>query len=530
VGGGLQTGDGRQLSLRFRLLLATIAIVAVSLTLSGALTAYLVQKLQTADALDQMAKNAVLLKGPIGQLDCKPTNPPKQATAKCVEAAQAPAAAEAELISAFALDPSLNVAGQRLILLDRPPRAIGGRALRRPWVIYDSANQLPLGAPVPLGQARTVAGQTVYEGTVDIGGQEYLAGAAPDSTPHVSMIIVARPQDEIAAQATGQLVTPILEAGGAGLVLAVVVTLVLSRAFTRPLRELRRATEDIAGGNYSRRVRRVGNDEVGVVGQSFNRMAEAVERARHQQRTFLANVSHELKTPLTSLIGFSQALMDGSLRTPEEKERAATILHEEAQRVLRMSQELLDLARVESGQLTLNPHPVDLGVQLHQEIEIVRQRAHSRRLSLQLVVPAALPPVHADPDRLHQILDNLLDNAVKYAPEGTTVWISAENGPGYRITTTVRNRVGVPPPDPARMFDRFYRGDSSRSSASGVGLGLAISREMAIAQQGDLRAELHADGSLSLKLDLPIAVQPPLPLETPTRGQVRLAPRPQLRA
>jgi signal transduction histidine kinase len=490
----------------------------VSLTLSGALTGYLVQKLQTADALDQMAKNAVLLKGPIGQLDCQ-----RKVGTRCVTT-------EAELINELDNNPpNVSLAGQRLILLDRPPR-VGVRNLRQPWVIYDSANQLLVGSTIPLGQERRIAGQAVREGTIQLGDRPYLAGAALTATAHVGVIILARPQDEVTAQATGQLVTPILQAGAAGLVLAVVVTLVLSRAFTRPLHELRLAAEDIAGGNYARRVRRTGRDEIGVVGQSFNRMAEAVERSRHQQRTFLANVSHELKTPLTSLIGFSQALMDGSLRTAEEKERAATILHEEAQRVLRMSQELLDLARVESGQLALNPHPVDLGVQLQQELELVRKRAESRRLALRLAVPTALPPVRADPDRLHQILDNLLDNAVKYAPEGTTVWISAENSAGPRVTTTVRNRVGVAAPDPARMFDRFYRGDPSRSSPGGVGLGLAISRELAIAQDGDLRAELGAEGSLSLKLDLPVAVQPPLSLEAPNRGPVRLAPRPQLRA
>jgi signal transduction histidine kinase len=143
-------------------------------------------------------------------------------------------------------------------------------------------------------------------------------------------------------------------------------------------------------------------------------------------------------------------------------------------------------------------------------------------------MPDALPPVHADPDRLHQILENLLDNAVKYAPEGTPVWISAEHRTDGRIMTSVRNRVGIRPPDPQRMFDRFYRGDPARSAASGVGLGLAISRELAIAQNGDLRAELSADGSLSLRLDLPAAAQPPASVATPARGALRLSPRPQL--
>jgi signal transduction histidine kinase len=515
VGGGLQAGDGRDLSLRIRLLLAAIAIVAVSLTLSGALTGFLVLQLQYNDATDQLAKNALLLQRQIAPLDCTRRGP----NGRCISTA-------GDLVATLdAKQDTLSLGSDRLILLDRPPRL----PPRTPQVLYDSRGTIPQGTPIPLGRDTVVSGQHVREGRALIDGTTYLVAAAQVSLPYVSFIVLARPQALVASQATAQLVGPIMQAGAAGLVLAILVTLLLGRAFTRPLRELRRAAEDVAGGNYARRVRISSGDEIGVVGQAFNRMAEAVERARHQQRTFLANVSHELKTPLTSLIGFSQALMDGSLRTPEEKERAATILHEEARRVLRMSQELLDLARVESGQLHLNRQPVDLGVQLQQEIEIVRKRADARRLALRLAVPAALPPVQADPDRLHQILDNLLDNAVKYAPEGTTVWISAENGFAGRITTAVKNRVGIRPPDPQRMFDRFYRGDPSRSSAGGVGLGLAISRELAIAQDGDLRAELGADGSLSLKLDLPQAPQPPAPVETPTRGQVRLSPRPEFR-
>jgi signal transduction histidine kinase len=254
-------------------------------------------------------------------------------------------------------------------------------------------------------------------------------------------------------------------------------------------------------------------------------MAEAVERTRKLQRDFLANVSHELKTPLTSLIGFSQALMDGSLQTDAEKRRAATILHEESQRVLRMSQELLDLARVESGDLHLEPEPLDLGALLGQEIEIVRQRAAGRGLVVQLAVPTWLPPVLADPERVHQILENLLDNAVKYAPEKTDVWISAEELAGSRVRTVVRNRVGVHAPNPERMFDRFYRADPSRASgAGGVGLGLAISRQLATAQDGTLTAELNAAGLLSMKLDLPATTAPPAEVRRPSRPPIRVLP------
>ena len=245
-----------------------------------------------------------------------------------------------------------------------------------------------------------------------------------------------------------------------------------------------------------------------MLGSAFNHMAEAVERARKVQRDFLANVSHELKTPLTSLIGFSQALVDGSLLSDTERTRAATIVHEESERVLRMAQELLDLARVEAGSISMHITSVDLGGQLQQEMEMVRPRAAARRLTLKINVPDDIPPVAADPERLHQILDNLLDNAVKYALEGSVV-IAAARLSGGAVATVVSNQVGQHRPDPDRMFDRFYRADPSRSSAAGgVGLGLAISRELAGAMKGRLWADFDDTGNIRVHLLLPAAREP----------------------
>lgn len=526
MGGGLQAGDGRELSFRARLLLAAVAIVAVSLTLSGVVTWFLAQRLAVTQAQEQLNKSVLLLRprlmSPLLLCPAR-TQPPAN---KCI------VPTELELIATIDSGKRDYLsAGDRLILLDKPSRILSAASTRTPRVLYDSENVLAPGTPISLGKETQVAGQAVRQGQGPLGGRDYLISAAslPATTPYISWIVVARARDDVTAEAGRQLVRPLLLSAGAGLLLAVLVTMVLGRMFSKPLRELRDAAEDIAGGNYSRRVKATGRDEVGVVGQAFNRMADAVERARVQQRGFLANVSHELKTPLTSLIGFSEALRDGSLQSDEEKARAATILHEEARRVLRMSQELLDLARVESGQLALDLHPVDLGVQLQQEIEIMRPRAESRALVLELALPTTLPPVHADPDRLHQILENLIDNAIKYAPEGTTVWITAEARSGGRVTTSVTNQVGARPPDPERIFDRFYRADPSRSSAGGVGLGLAISRELALAQQGRLTAELGNDGSLCLKLDLPAAARPPAQPEIQSRLPVRLSPRPEPR-
>jgi signal transduction histidine kinase len=170
--------------------------------------------------------------------------------------------------------------------------------------------------------------------------------------------------------------------------------------------------------------------------------------------------------------------------------------------VLRMAQELLDLARVEAGSMSLNIMRVDLGGQLQQELEILRPRAEARSLALTLDVPPDLPPVMADPERLHQVLDNLLDNAVKYAPSGSTVTAVAR-ATGGSIETVISNPAGAHQPDPERMFDRFYRADPSRSAAAGgVGLGLAISRELTAAMGGRLWADIDATGNLSLHLTL----------------------------
>ncbi|MDQ6773158.1 MAG: HAMP domain-containing histidine kinase, partial [Candidatus Dormibacteraeota bacterium] len=459
MGGRLQAGDRVHLTLRAKLLLATIAIVAVSLALSGGLTALLVGRLATQAAQDQLARNVVLLKPQVAATLC-----PTKVDGRCV-------VPDLDTFRSEIAGLPVNLEGERFILLDRPPSR-AGVALRSPRVLYDSGGSLTSGLAVPVGRSTTLAGVTVREGTVSLAGEPYYVAAAPLATRYTSFIVLGRSKAEVQAAASRQLVGPLLIAGGAGLALALIATVLLYRTFSRPLQELRGAAEDVARGNYGRRVQVRGHDEIAVVGESFNRMAEAVERSRGAQRDFLANVSHELKTPLTSLIGFSQALVDGSLTTDAERLRAATIINEESERVLRMSRELLDLARVESGQVQISLQPVDLGAQLQQELDMVRQRAAERCLRLHLVLPSALAPVRADPERLHQILENLLDNAVKYAPLDSEITLSAWELEAGRTVTTVANRVSGTVPDPDRLFERFYRADPARpSTAGGVGLG-----------------------------------------------------------
>ena len=373
-------------------------------------------------------------------------------------------------------------------------------------VVYDSSADETVGTQFGLSQSPHFA--NVFEARATLGDQTYLAAAMKLPGKRIdplgaTYVVLAQPQSFVATAAAGDLATRLLEAGGAALIVAILLSLLVSRSLAKPLTQLAAAAEDIAAGNYSRRVSIAGQDEIGMLGSAFNRMAEAVERARKVQRDFLANVSHELKTPLTSLIGFSQALVDGSLVSEAERTRAATIVHEESERVLRMAQELLDLARVEAGSISMHITAVDLGGLLQQELEMIRPRASARSLTLDLNVPADVPPVAADTERLHQVLDNLLDNAVKYAPDRSTVTAAVRLSGGL-VETVLSNPAGDHRPDPDRVFDRFYRADPSRSAAAGgVGLGLAISRELAAAMKGRLWADFGQSGNLRVHLALP---------------------------
>jgi signal transduction histidine kinase len=468
--------------------------VAVSLLLGGLLTWVLVRDLELQAVQDQLDRGVVTATAQVHNLECF-TRPAGVNPGPAACRLDLPVDFEDRMNSVIV--PALS--GNRLLLLDAQGR-----------VVYDSGGTDMFVTVIPITPSRRVA--NIGEARTTLSGQPYIAAAMkipPARDPlAATYVVLAQPQSLAATAAAGDLAGRLLEAGGAALVAAMLLVLLVSRSLTGPLTKLSGAAEDIAAGNYSRRVGIRGSDEIGMLGAAFDRMAEAVERARKTQRDFLANVSHELKTPLTSLIGFSQALVDGSLWSENERARAATIIHEESERVLRMAQELLDLARVEGGSISLHITAVDLASQLDQELEMIKPRAGGRRLELKLAAPNNIPPVAADPERLHQILDNLLDNAIKYAPEGSAVKIAAlSNISGVEVI--VANATSSHKPDPERIFERFYRADPSRSAAAaGVGLGLSISRELAAAMKGRLWADFDASGDLRLHLLLPAARRP----------------------
>jgi signal transduction histidine kinase len=264
----------------------------------------------------------------------------------------------------------------------------------------------------------------------------------------------------------------------------------------------------MAEGDYDQQLPLSGPAEVQELAASFNRMARQVKSGRQAQRDFVANVSHDLKTPLTSIQGFSQAILDGTAADPEAARRAAGIIHDEAGRMRRMADDLLLLARMDAGELQLDRQAVDLVPLLASCVTRLEPRAQDGGIALNLdTPPSGLPPITGDGDRLVQLFTNLLDNALKHTPAGGRVTVTASASGDQVVVAVADTGPGIPADELARVFERFYQVDKSRArtQAPGVGLGLAICKELAEAHGGRIAAESVVGVGTKFSVTLPTA-------------------------
>lgn len=301
--------------------------------------------------------------------------------------------------------------------------------------------------------------------------------------------------------ALGDLLPRLIWAGAVALVLSVVVAALMAHSIARPLGRIARAAEEIAAGNYEQELDISAPTEVGRLARSFNSMAAKVRLTLQSQRDLVANVSHELKTPLTSIQGFSQALLDGTAGDEPARQRAASIIHEEAGRMRRQVDDLLDLARLEAGQVSLVFEPLDVGELLRGCASRFAPQLEEAGVVLEIEIPTEVGRVAGDADRLGQVFGNLLDNAARHARDasaGGRVVLQAERHDSMVRCSVSDNGPGIPAQDLHRIFERFYQVDKSRAkrggSASptekaGSGLGLAIVQEIVQAHNGRIWAE-----------------------------------------
>jgi two-component system phosphate regulon sensor histidine kinase PhoR len=234
----------------------------------------------------------------------------------------------------------------------------------------------------------------------------------------------------------------------------------------------------------------------------------AVKRLETMRRDFVANVSHELRTPLTAIRGYAETLLDSGLRDTRQARHFLAVIDRHAERLSRLIDDLLTLSDLELGRTPIKREEVPLEGLVADVVEIVSAKAAQQSVSLVTELPAELPPLYGDPDRLQQVLINLADNAVKYTPRGGTVTIGArgfDDGAGATVELVVRDTgIGIPAADLPRLTERFYRVDKARSrELGGTGLGLAIVKHIVQAHGGSLDITSTVNQGTTVRLILP---------------------------
>ena len=285
--------------------------------------------------------------------------------------------------------------------------------------------------------------------------------------------------------------------------ISLVVARLLARGMTQPLRDMAAAARRMEVGDYSVRVETKSRDEVGELATAFNRMSEELEHLEQSRRDLVANVSHELKTPIAAIRAHLENLLDGV----EQPDPATLgVMLAQVERLGRLVDQLLDLSRLESGEVPLRIEALPLQPLVDDLISEIDVALPGRGVRVRNDVPADLPALSADRERVHQVLFNLVDNAVRFTPVGGSVTISARRRNGSVEVAVADTGAGIEAEHLPRLFERFYRADAARTRGEGgTGIGLAIARSVVEAHGGRISAESEPGRGSVFTFDLPAA-------------------------
>ena len=260
-------------------------------------------------------------------------------------------------------------------------------------------------------------------------------------------------------------------------VAALIAVYVITDKIIEPLKHMRRAARSFASGDFSVRVPVKGKDEVAELATAFNNMATSLEAAEKMRNSFMASVSHDLRTPMTTIAGFIDGILDGAI-PPDKHEYYLNIIAVEVRRLSRLVSQLLDISRIEAGDRKFNFERFDVCEMARQILISFEQKIDKKRLDVEFDCDNDNMFAYADRDAIYQIMYNLCDNAVKFSKEGGKLSISLNAADKHKINVCIYNEgQGIPPEDLPYVFERFYKGDKSRGlDKTGVGLGLYISK------------------------------------------------------
>ena len=316
---------------------------------------------------------------------------------------------------------------------------------------------------------------------------------------------VAQRVDEAIAQSFRETVTyALLVSTGVSIAAGVVASLLVSRRLVAPIRRLAAASHRIAAGHYAERVEADPSDEVGELADSFNQMAASLEETERRRLALVGDVAHELRTPLATIEGYAEGLIDGVVEPSPE---TFALLHTEAGRLRRLVDDLQELSRAEARQLSLHVRPTAASRLLEVVAERLGPQYAEKGVALAVHPADGLPAVLADEGRAVQVLTNLLGNALRYTPPGGRVEVRARRVAANVEFVVADTGAGIAAEHLPHVFERFYRADRSRSrAAGGSGIGLTIAKHLVEAQGGHIRAESDGPGrGATFSFTLPIA-------------------------
>lgn len=389
------------------------------------------------------------------------------------------------------------------VAMDRAARAFDVRILLfdGEGVLLKDTDPAQPGISLPRKKIVNRAVPTVRDET----GKLWLYTRQPLDDGTTLLVATPRPRVPLVNILRDELLPILLQGGGIALLLSLVLAFGVARWVADPLQGLVAASQHVPVAE-TEPVPERGPREVRELTRAFNAMVARVRSSQTSQRNFVANVSHELKTPLTSIQGFAQAILDGTAGTPAEQRQAAEVIYNEASRMHRLALDLLDLARLEAGTADLNMAPVDMRLLLGSIAEKFSLQAQKSGISLVVDSPGDLPSFVADGDRLSQVFTNLVDNALRHTPAGGQVTLQAQSTQTEMEIRVSDTGTGIPTDAIPHIFERFYQVDQSRPGGvrHGAGLGLAIVHEILAAHSGRITVRSQEGLGTTFAVYLPL--------------------------